>query len=122
MLSSFTMFKPKTAKIRELAQNKTLGATTQKLEQLLTGKVNVYVDFANVRPWSEKLKWHINVGRLKQFLDSFDNVESVKWYQGELVGEARSEKEIRKLKKSKYIVRTKPVKVMRLSIDATSVS
>ena len=43
---------------------------------------NVYIDFANVLGWQDKLKWHIDQKRLKQFLDSFTTINSVKFYSG----------------------------------------
>ena len=116
------MFIPKTPKIRELSERENLKPVIQKLEGLLIGKTNVYIDFANVRPWAEKLGWHISPNRLRQFLKSFDNIGSIKFYQGELIGDPRSQSEIKKLRKCKFEVRTKPVKIMRLSIDATSIS
>src|SRR3989344_4741229 len=115
------MFKPKTTRIEKLLESASYKATVQKLEGFLSGKVNVYIDFANVRPWSEKLGWHIEPRKLRQFLKSFDNVGPIKFYQGELVGDPRSEDEIKKLKECKYIVRTKPVKIMKFSINSTSI-
>lgn len=116
------MFKLKTDRIRKLLERQEIKATVQKLEELLVGKVNVYIDFANVRPWSEKLGWHIETRKLRQFLKSFDNVGQIKFYQGELIGDPRSKSEIKKLKECKYILRTKPVKIMQFSIDTTSIS
>lgn len=116
------MFEPSTVKIRKLAEHPDLKDVPARIDKLFTGNTNIYIDFANVRPWSEKLGWHISCGRLKQFFDSFDSVKSVRWYQGELIGDLRSTAEINKLKKCKYVVRTKPVKIMRLSIDTTSIS
>jgi uncharacterized LabA/DUF88 family protein len=116
------MFKPNTPKIEELIKREELKSTTDKIGTLFVGKTNIYIDFANVRPWSEKLGWHISPKRLKQFLGSFDGVDSIKWYQGELIGDLKSQNEIKKLKDCKYEVRTKPVKIMRFSIDATSIS
>ena len=114
------MFDPKTSKIEKIYKEH--NSVIKKLEQLFSGKTHMYVDYANVRPWSNKLKWHIGIKRLKQFLDSFDNIEYVKFYQGTLKGDEKSEKEIEKLEKNKFEVRTKPVKIIKLSIDATSVS
>lgn len=113
------MFKPKTPKIEKICAVN--GLAVKKLEKLLDNKVCMYIDYANVRPWATKLKWHISATRLKQFLDSFDNIEYIRFYQGTLQGDDKSEKEILKLKKNKFEVRTKPVKIMRMSIDATSV-
>ena len=112
------MFNPKTEKIKKIYQSNKVVA--EKLKKLFDGKVYMYIDYANIRPWANKLKWHIQITRLKQFLDSFDNVENIKFYQGTLGGDQKSEKEIEKLRKNKFELRTKSVKIIKLSIDATS--
>ncbi len=117
------MFSPKNNDIIKISNKPELIPIINKLERLFVGKVNVYVDFANVRPWSEKLGWHVSAHRVSRFLKSFNNIDSIKWYQGELIGDQTSESEIKKLEGNKKIIlRTKPVKIMRISIDATSVS
>jgi uncharacterized LabA/DUF88 family protein len=116
------MFTPKTSKLEALVSDPALQKVVDKLSGLFVGKTNVYIDYANVRPWSEKLGWHIAPNRLKQFLKSFDNVGLIKFYQGELVGDPRSQSEIKKLRECRFEVRTKPVKIMRHSIDTTSIS
>ncbi|MDD4358915.1 MAG: hypothetical protein PHY30_03825 [Candidatus Pacebacteria bacterium] len=86
------------------------------------GNVNIYIDYANVKPWAEKLKWSINIKRLKQFLDSFDNVRLIRFHYGTLNGDVFSEKfskQARKVFKNCY--RTKPVKTMKQSIDYSSI-
>ncbi len=113
------MFTPKTDRIKDIANNKQ-GVITQ-LESLFNGKTRVYIDYANVRPWSVKLGWHIELKRLKQFLDSFDTVEAVNFYNGYLAGDERSEKEKTEAENNKYFLRTKPVKIIKLSIDVSSV-
>jgi uncharacterized LabA/DUF88 family protein len=116
------MFIPKTPRIQELTEREDLKALVEKVDGLFVGKINVYIDFANVRPWSEKLGWHISPNRLKQFLKSFDGMNSIKWYQGGLIGDSRSKNEIKKLERCKYEIRTKPVKIMKLPIDVSSIS
>jgi len=59
---------------------------------------------------------------LKQLLDSFDTIHEVKFYNGTLEGDENSKQIIKKAKKHGYTLITKPVKILRLSIDATSVS
>jgi uncharacterized LabA/DUF88 family protein len=92
-----------------------------ELEKLLVGKVNVYIDYGNVKPWSNRLNWHIDLKRLKRFFDSFKNIQYVKFYYGTLVGDAFSEKTIKETNRYKYIVRTKPVKKISISIDYSSI-
>lgn len=92
-----------------------------ELEKMFEGVVNVYIDYANVRPWSDKLGWHISLKRLKQFLDSFNNINSIKIYKGILQGDGRSEEEAEEIKRFGYDFKTKPVKKMRHSIDVSSI-
>lgn len=113
------MFTPKTPRIKDIANDKQ--EVIKQLESIFAAKTRVYIDYANVRPWSEKLGWHIELKRLKQFLDSFDTVEAVNFYNGYLAGNERSEKEKTETEDNKYFLRTKPVKIMRLSIDTSSV-
>ena len=113
------MFTPKTERIKEIAEDEK--EVIQQLEGILSAKTHVYIDYANVRPWSNKLGWHIELKRLKQFLDSFDTVGVVNFYNGYLAGDERSEKEKTEAEDCKYILRTKPVKIMRFSVDASSV-
>ena len=113
------MFAPKTEKIRKIAENKQ--AVISQLENIFDGSTRVYIDYANVRPWSNKLGWHIDLKRLKQFLDSFNTIEAVNFYSGYIKDDQRSEKEIKEVENQKYIVRTKPVKIMKFSIDVSSI-
>src|SRR3989338_6092537 len=113
------MFTAKTDKIHNLSEKHS--KVIPELESLLIGNVYVYIDYANVRPWSEKLKWHIDLKRLKQFLDSFDTVEAINFYNGYLAGDERSEREKTEAENYKYILRTKPVKILNFSINASSV-
>ncbi len=113
------MFAPKTEKIKAIAEKSQV--MIKQLEQLFGISARMYIDYANVRPWSNKLKWHIDLKRLKQFMDSFDAIEAVNFYNGYIEGDGRSEKEMKEAEDQKYIVRTKPVKIMQLPIDASSV-
>jgi uncharacterized LabA/DUF88 family protein len=113
------MFIPKTERIKNIVADKQ--EVIKQLEGIFSGTTRVYIDYANVRPWSEKLGWHIELKRLKQFLDSFDTIEAVNFYNGYLAGNERSEKEKTEAEDNKYFLRTKPVKIMKFSIDASSI-
>lgn len=113
------MFTPKTEKIKNIAKDNQ--ETIERLETIFNLKTRIYIDYANVRPWSEKLGWHIDLKRLKQFLDSFDTVEAINFYNGYLTGNERSEKEKMEAENCKYILRTKPVKILKFPINASSV-
>lgn len=114
------MFKPKTGKIEELAKKHS--NVISELNSIFKDKTNIYIDFANVLGWQDKLKWHIDLKRLKQLLDSFDNIDSVKFYYGTLAGDVFSKTIANDANKYKYDFKTKPVKIMKLSIDVSSIS
>lgn len=114
------MFKPSSPTIEKIAQKRSNVIT--QLEALFRGKVNVYIDYANVRPWANKLNWHVDLKRLIRFLKCFDNLKEVKYYYGILKGDDDSQKRIDEAKRLGYAVRTKYVKVMNISIDASSIS
>lgn len=113
------MFAPKTERIKTIAKENQ--EVIKQLESIFDTKTRIYIDYANVRPWSVKLEWHIDLKRLKQFLDSFDTIEEVNFYNGYLADNERSEKEKTEAENCKYILRTKPVKIMNFSIDASSI-
>jgi len=113
------MFKPRTDRIKQLAEK--YPQRIQELEGIFDRKSNVYIDFANVRPWGLKLGWNVDPKRLKQFLDSFDAINGIKFYYGTLAGDAGSEQFVRDIQSFGYDLKTKPVKIMRLSIDVSSV-
>jgi uncharacterized LabA/DUF88 family protein len=113
------MFKARTERIQRLTEK--FPQRIQELERVLDRRTNVYIDFANVKPWATKLGWHVDVKRLKQFLDSFDNINSIKLYQGTLAGDAESEQFVKEVKSYGYDLTTKPVKIMKLSIDVSSI-
>ena len=113
------MFKPSTVKIGQLA--KKYPKSVKQLEKIFNHPSSVYIDFANVVHWSEKLKWHIDLKKLKQLLNSFDTVKSVHFYNGLLEGSDRSEKIISEANKLGYLVSSKPVKKMHLPIDVSGI-
>ncbi len=114
------MFKAHTSKIEELSKKHP--KVIEELERLFDRRVNVYIDYANIRPWAVKLGWHIDPKRLYQFLRSFDTVKTIGLYYGTLQGDLNSEQDIKDFTRFGYNVRTKPVKIIRLSIDTTSIS
>lgn len=113
------MFIPKTDRIKQIAEKYPEKIT--ELEKIFDKATNIYIDYANVRPWANKLHWHIEPKRLKQFFNSFDTVKSVKIYNGTLVGDEVSEKLNKELEDFGYELKTKPVKIMKKSIDVSSI-
>lgn len=99
------MFIPKTKKIQEI-KIKNIDKI-QELEKLLKGPVNMYIDYANILPWKDTLNWEIDFKRLKQFLDSFNNIKSTKVYIGTILNDEKSISNINKIQSLKYVVITK---------------
>ena len=113
------MFVPKTEKIQRLVKSSKV--IISQLESIFGMSTRIYIDYANVRPWSNKLGWHIDLKRLKQFLDSFNTIKAVNFYNGYIEGDNRSQEEIKELENQRYVVRTKPVKIMKFSINASRI-
>jgi uncharacterized LabA/DUF88 family protein len=113
------VFKAKTFPLQFAADNHKERIAT--LETLLTAKTIVYIDFGNVREWKKRLGWEIDLTKLKDFLDSFGVLE-VRFYFGTLKGDASAAKFMTFVHRTGYTIRTKSVKKMHHSIDATSVA
>ena len=63
-----------------------------------------------------------NIKRIgKQFLDSFGNIEKIKFYNGKLERDEKSLAILEEAEKCSYIVKTKVVKIMQLSIDVSGI-
>jgi len=114
------VFSSKTERIKELSEK--YPKRIKELEKIFDAKTYVYIDYANVRPWANKLGWHVDPKRLKQFLDSFDTIYESKFYNGTLTGDKQSKEFGTEIEQMGYILKTKPVKIMRKSIDVSSVS
>jgi hypothetical protein len=78
------MFRAKTDRVEQLSQK--YPKRIAELETLFDKRSNLYIDYANVRPWADKLKWHIDCHRLRQFFASFDTVKCLKIFHGTLEG------------------------------------
>ena len=114
------MFNPKTERIKKLAE--LFPKAISDLENIFGESANIYIDWQNVIHWQEKLGWHFNIRRMKQFFDSFDVIQSVKIYTGTLDSDVKSEGQIKELDDLGYDVSTKPVKLIPISIDVSSIS
>ena len=113
------MFKPFTERIELLAAK--YPDRIQELEGLFEGKVGIYIDYANVIGWQDRLGWRIDLKRLKQFLNSFDSIIKARFYYGTLEGDAESEALLAEANKYGYEVITKPVKIMNFPINIASI-
>lgn len=113
------MFKPKTERINKLS--KIFLNRIKELSNIFKRKTNIYLDWSNMYHWSTRLKWHINARRLKQFFDSFSTINAVNLYNGILESNDGSKQFIDEVKSYDYIVISKPVKIMHLSIDVSGI-
>jgi uncharacterized LabA/DUF88 family protein len=112
------------------AQTKRIAALVEKFPHVVidldpifgAGSANVYIDYGNVAFWADRLKWHVDLKRLKQLIDSFSGPTVTKFYYGTRTGDAKSEEIIRHTAELGYEVFTKNVKTIKLSIDVSSVS
>lgn len=113
------IFEPKTDRIKNLAE--LFPERIEELNEIFSLSTNIYVDYANVLHWSRKLNWHLDLKRLKQFLGSFTTIKAIRFYTGTLVGDKKSEDFNKEVIKLGYDLRTKPVKIMRIFIDVSSI-
>jgi uncharacterized LabA/DUF88 family protein len=115
-----TQFQPKTDRIEKLA--KLFPYVVQEFKEIFDQPTSIYIDYGNVRSWSSKIGWHIDLNRLFQLYGSFSCAKKIIFYYGTMEGDAKSEQLIKQAKATGYTVKTKPVKRIRISIDATSIS
>lgn len=85
------------------------------IKRLVKGKVFVFIDAANIFYAQRTLKWRISYERLMNYLSSECNLGKCFVYTATLKENKKQARFIRMLKKAGYIVRTKPVKMIRLS-------
>lgn len=112
------MFNPKTPELA--AFQKAYPGRIKKLESFFDASTGVYIDYANAR--NRLGSWQIDLSKLKDLFDSFGSVVFQKFYFGTLCGDKKSEGFIHRVKKIGFDMHTKPVKIMEISIDATSIS
>lgn len=118
--ASFPTFVPRTDRLDKLSR--LFPDVVNKLETVFDKPTIIYVDFANVIPWSNRLKWNVDVKRLKQVFDSFPNIKKVRFYYGELKGDPHSQMILAEARNHGYEVKTKAVKIIKQSIDVTSIN
>lgn len=114
------MFIPKTPRIKKLAE--LFPESIKELSFIFEKPTRIYIDWQNVLHWQDKLGWHFSLKRLKQLFDSFDTIQSVTVYTGTLEGDQCSEDQIKEIENCGYSLSTKPVKLMKISIDVSSIS
>lgn len=114
------MFDPKADRLRVL---QSLFPTPLAHLDDTFGSPNIsYVDWGNVKNWSNRLGWHVCHKRLHQFLMGFDGPTTLRFYYGTDPTIAGSEDFIQDVRRLGYDVHTKRVKHIKKPIDVSSIS
>lgn len=113
------MFQAKTQKIQNIADN--LPERIRELECFFDKPTNIYIDYANILSWHYRLHYHIDLKRFYQFFTSFWNIRNIYFYYWTLEWDENSESVIQHAINTWFNVKTKPVKIMRKSIDISSI-
>lgn len=77
----------------------------------LKGKTAVFIDWANVHGWEEKLRWEIDLHKLHQYLQLYKQVKDTRFYFGTDTHPA-SKEQIKQARKVGFKIITKPVKYL----------
>ena len=112
------MFNPKTEKIKKIYDIDNKGLLS--FDNFLQNKTNIYIDYSNIRDYFSKNEWHINITRMKQFFDCNDDIKNIYFYTGLLEGDANSQNENKRIESLQYILRSKIVKIKKISIAYNS--
>lgn len=113
------IFMPKTERISKLA--KLFPERVDELSKIFSKPTNIYLDYANMFHWFERLQWHIDIKRLKQLFDSFSTIKKVRFYNGVLPGDEFSQGLVDDARSYDYQVTTKIVKTMHLPVDVSGI-
>ena len=84
---------------------------TMKSFLKLKGKTVVFIDWANVHGWQEKIKWKINLEKLYCHLKRYKEIKEFRFYFGTDIHPA-SKKQLKEAEKIGFKVITKPVKYL----------
>ncbi|MEK7616080.1 MAG: NYN domain-containing protein [Patescibacteria group bacterium] len=85
------------------------------IKNFVAGTVYVFIDAANIFYSQKTLKWQISYERLKKYFEKECNAQQLFVYTATDEKRPNQEKFLAMLKRSGYIVRTKPVKQIRIS-------
>ncbi|OGM91095.1 hypothetical protein A2755_00030 [Candidatus Wolfebacteria bacterium RIFCSPHIGHO2_01_FULL_48_22] len=83
--------------------------------QFVAGKVYVFIDAANIFYSQRTLKWRISYERLRRYFESECDLGKIFIYTATDAKRPNQEKFVRMLTSNGFIVRTKPVKQIRIA-------
>lgn len=86
---------------------------TKQATQLLklNGKTVVFIDWANVHGWEEKLRWVVDLKKLHHYLKSYRQIREIRFYFGTDAHPA-SKQQLKQALAIDFKVITKPVKYL----------
>ncbi|MBI2267990.1 MAG: NYN domain-containing protein [Candidatus Blackburnbacteria bacterium] len=84
----------------------------------LQGKTAVFIDWANVYGWTNRLNKEVDPRKLYRYLKSYKDIDDLYFYYG-LDKHPKSKQFLRKVKQIGFDVVTKEVKYIPVSIDAS---
>lgn len=85
------------------------------ISEFVKGRVYVFIDAANIFYSQRTLKWRISYEKLKQYFEKECNLGKIFIYTATDMKRPNQEKFIRMLESSGFVVRTKPVKQIRIA-------
>ena len=83
----------------------------------LKGKTLAIIDWANVYGWSKKLKWEIKPQKFFNYLKSYPEIYDIRFYFGEELGNEKSENFQQEIKNIGYVLISKDVKWVPISLE-----
>jgi len=85
---------------------------------LLKGKTAVFIDWANVYGWTNRLDKEVSPHKLYRYLKTYKEIKDIRFYNG-LDKHPKSKQFLKKIKQTGFIVITKEVKYIPVSIDTS---
>jgi len=85
------------------------------IKELITGRVAVFIDAANIFYAQRTLKWRIDYERLATYLRSECNIVGIHYYTGMVGSEVKQQTFLRKIRTLGYSVTAKEVKFIHVA-------
>jgi len=95
-----------------MKQNKT--SHNKHFQLKLKGKTAVFIDWANVYYWKDKLKKQVDPGKLWDYLKTYKEIKDIRFYYGTDLSWPGSKDLLNEVKKIGYYLVTKPVKQIKI--------
>lgn len=87
------------------------------ISKFIKGKVYVFIDAANILYSQQSLGWRVDYNKLKKYFEKECNLGKLFFYTGKIGTDHKQNRFIQKMKKYGYIVKTKEVKFIKITLD-----